>query len=149
MPNGGVGRKSECNQVKCLVGNLRDNLSIQSVNVRWKHGKKARGQGRGRLPAVYCPGRQGGDISQAPLQFPAGHFDHQGAVTSSNAERRRSSSIDENHVVDSQNSVAAILMHCHAPGRLHAYKKVIVGVPAKTMLCPFDRGGVALKKCDA
>jgi ribosomal protein S7 len=40
-------------------------------------------------------------------------------------------------------------MHCHAPGRLHANKKVIVAVLAKTMLRAADRAGVALKKRDA
>ena len=55
MSNGGAGRKGQCNQVKCLVGNLRGGLPIQSINVLWKHGKKARGQGRGWLLGRLLP----------------------------------------------------------------------------------------------
>jgi hypothetical protein len=70
-------------------------------------------------------------------------------MASFNAERKWSSRIDKNDVVDSHNSVAAVLMHCHASGCLHAYEKVIVGVLAKTMLRPFDRACSALEEREA
>ena len=98
---------------------------------------------------VYYPGCQTGDMSNAPLQFPAGHFDRQGAMASFNAESKWSSRIDKNDVVDSHNSLAAILMHRHAPGCLHAYEKVIVRVLAQTMRCPFDRACSALEEREA